>query len=127
MGFKRLFSMYPNLKDHFGEFKNIKIDEIDESQSHLRRVLTAMDNCVAALGDSVSFSAYAEELGRRHNRRNFRPRLMHLNAFRSCFISVVHEILAMAYLWDPEVEQAWNRLFDYITILMLRGIQLAEE
>ncbi|EDO44015.1 predicted protein [Nematostella vectensis] len=119
-------NMHPGLQTYFSEFKHIKIDNINGSHGHPRRLLMAIDNAVTALGDSDSFSAYLVELGRRHHGMNFRPGPTHFNDLRKCFLSVIKEILATASLWDFQVEEAWNRLFDSITAMMLRGIQLAK-
>ncbi|EDO44016.1 predicted protein [Nematostella vectensis] len=124
--YKRFLNMHPGLQTYFSEFKHIKIDNINGSHGHPRRLLMAIDNAVTALGDSDSFSAYLVELGRRHHGMNFRPGPTHFNDLRKCFLSVIEEILATASLWDFQVEEAWNRLFDSITAMILRGIQLAK-
>ncbi|KAL9959106.1 hypothetical protein ACROYT_G036189 [Oculina patagonica] len=74
--FLRLFLMKPDLPKLFPEFKSLNSEQLDTSNamfSHAERVMRAVENAVSALDDAVSFTAYLEELGRRHKGRALKP------------------------------------------------------
>lgn len=78
--------MKPDLPKLFPELKSINNGQLETSSaifSHAERVMQAVENAVSALNDAVSFTAYLEELGRRHKVRALKPDYLEVsfNAF----------------------------------------------
>ena len=68
--------MKPDLPKLFPELKSLNSGELDTSNAifkHAERVMRAVENAVSAVDDAVSFTAYLEELGRRHKVRALKP------------------------------------------------------
>ena len=68
--------MKPDLPKLFPELKSITSGQLDASNTvfgHAERVMRAVENAVSALDDAESFTAYLEELGRRHKVRALKP------------------------------------------------------
>lgn len=71
--------MNPEYQRLFPEFKDLTYEELQKAQiihGHAKRVMKALENAITALDDSVSFSGYLEELGRRHKARSLKPYLL---------------------------------------------------
>lgn len=78
--------MKPDLPKLFPELKNVNSGQIGTSHalfSHAERVMRAVENAVSALDDAVSFTAYLEELGRRHKVRALKPDYLEVSFFFS--------------------------------------------
>ena len=65
--------MNPTLKAFFPDFKDISVDEINQRNSHPRRLMAAIENSVNSLNDVETFTEYVTELGRRHSRYSLKP------------------------------------------------------
>ena len=65
--------MNPTLKASFPDFKDISVDEINQRNSHPRRLMAAIENSVNSLNDVEIFTEYVTELGRRHSRYSLKP------------------------------------------------------
>lgn len=75
----RFFEKNPEYQRLFPEFKDLTYEELQGANTihgHAKRVMKAIENAITALDDSVSFSAYLEELGRRHKARALKPYLL---------------------------------------------------
>lgn len=73
------FEKNPEYQKLFPEFKELTYEELQNAKTiygHGKRVMKAIENAISALDDSVSFSAYLEELGRRHKARSLKPYLL---------------------------------------------------
>jgi len=76
--------MKPDLPKLFPEFKSVSSGHLDTSNAffaHAERVMKAGENAVSALDDAVSFTAYLEELGRRHKVRALKPDYLEVTIF----------------------------------------------
>ena len=72
----RFFEKNPEYQRLFPEFKDVPPEELEKTNAlygHAKRVMKAVENAVSALDDAESFSAYLEELGRRHKTRALKP------------------------------------------------------
>lgn len=72
----RFFEQNPEYQRLFPEFKDVPPEELEKTNAlygHAKRVMKAVENAVSALDDAESFSAYLEELGRRHKSRALKP------------------------------------------------------
>ena len=74
--FFRFLSENPSLKSRFSDFKSIAIDEINKSNTHPKRLVAAIENCVISLDDMETFAEYVLELGRRHAYLNSKPTML---------------------------------------------------
>ena len=76
--------MKPDLAKLFPELRSINSGQFDASNTvfgHAERVMRAVENAVSALDDADSFTAYLEELGRRHKVRALKPDYLEVNCF----------------------------------------------
>ena len=72
----RFFEKNPEYQRLFPEFKDVPPEELEKTNAlygHTKRVMKAVENAVSALDDAESFSAYLDELGRRHKTRALKP------------------------------------------------------
>lgn len=76
----RFLKMNPDIKSRFTEFKEISIDEINKSNGHPRRLMTAIENSIGSLDDPETFAGYVLELGRRHIRLRSKPTKSHVRS-----------------------------------------------
>lgn len=77
--------MKPDLPKLFPELKSINSGQLDASNTvfgHAERVMRAVENAVSALDDAESFTAYLEELGRRHKVRALKPDYLEVSFFQ---------------------------------------------
>ncbi|XP_067830899.1 x globin [Heptranchias perlo] len=125
--FIRLFETHPECKDVFFLFRDIddlqQLKMSKELQSHGLRVMSFIEKSVARLTQEDKLEQLAFELGRSHCRYNAPPK--YYEYVGTQFIAVVRPILKEK--WTPEVEEAWKRLFDYLTIMMKRGYREEEQ
>ena len=56
-----------------------ELEKTNALYGHAKRVMKAVENAVSALDDAESFSAYLEELGRRHKTRALKPAYLEVN------------------------------------------------
>ncbi|XP_072130872.1 x globin [Mobula birostris] len=121
--FIRLFETHPECKDVFFLFRDIEdlqqLRMSKELQSHGLRVMSFIEKSVARLSQEEKLEQLAFELGRSHCRYNAPPKYYKYVGVQ--FIAVVKPILKEK--WTPEVEEAWENLFDYLTTTMRRGYQ----
>ena len=78
----RFFEKNPEYQRLFPEFKDVPPEELEKTNAlygHAKRVMKALENAVSALDDAESFSAYLEELGRRHKTRALKPTYLEVN------------------------------------------------
>ncbi|XP_041035158.1 x globin [Carcharodon carcharias] len=125
--FIRLFETHPECKDVFFLFRDIEdlqqLKMSKELQSHGLRVMSFIEKSVARLAQEDKLEQLAFELGRSHCRYNAPPKYYEYVGVQ--FIAVVKPILKEK--WTPDVEEAWKCLFDYLTRMMKRGYQDAEQ
>ncbi|XP_067875295.1 x globin [Heterodontus francisci] len=123
----RLFETHPECKDVFFLFRDIddlqQLKMSKELQSHGLRVMSFIEKSVARLAQEDKLEQLAFELGRSHYRYNAPPKYYEYVGLQ--FIDVVKPILKEK--WTPDVEEAWKSLFDYLTRMMKRGYQEAEQ
>ncbi|XP_069766222.1 x globin [Narcine bancroftii] len=124
--FIRLFETHPECKDVFFLFRDIddlqQLKMNKELQSHGLRVMSFIEKSVARLDQEEKLEQLAFELGRSHCRYNAPPKYYKYVGVQ--FMAVVKPILKEK--WTPEVEEAWECHFDYLTTVMKRGYQEAE-
>ncbi|XP_034648614.1 hemoglobin-2-like [Trachemys scripta elegans] len=87
------------------------------------RVMSFIEKSVARLDQEDKLEQLAFELGRSHYRYNAPPKYYEYVGIQ--FISTVQPILKER--WTPEVEEAWQSLFRYLTATMKRGYYEEEE
>uniref|UniRef100_UPI00398F5237 x globin n=1 Tax=Pristiophorus japonicus TaxID=55135 RepID=UPI00398F5237 len=125
--FIRLFETHPECKDVFFLFRDIddlqQLKMSKELQSHGLRVMSFIEKSVARLAQEDKLQQLAFELGRSHCRYNAPPKYYEYVGVQ--FIAVVKPILKEK--WTADVEEAWKCLFDYLTTMMKRGYQDAEQ
>ena len=83
--------MKPDLPKLFPELKSINSGQLDSSNTvfgHAERVMRAVENAVSALDDADSFTAYLEELGRRHKVRALKPDFLEVSCWVFFFFSL---------------------------------------
>ncbi|KAJ7380382.1 hypothetical protein OS493_008835 [Desmophyllum pertusum] len=120
--FLRLFYMKPDLPKLFPELKNVNSGQIGTSHalfSHAERVMRAVENAVSALDDAVGFTAYLEELGRRHKVRALKPD--YLEAMHKAFMWTLDDLLHST--WNSDTAEAWSKLFLFVCDVMIRGLR----
>uniref|UniRef100_H3ARB7 Globin domain-containing protein n=1 Tax=Latimeria chalumnae TaxID=7897 RepID=H3ARB7_LATCH len=125
--FIRLFETHPECKDVFFLFRDIddfhQLKMSKELQAHGLRVMSFIEKSVARLEQKDKLEQIAFELGRSHCRYNAPPKYYEYVGVQ--FISVVKPILKEA--WTPEVEEAWQILFKYLTAVMKKGYYVEEK
>ncbi|PFX30557.1 globin-1-like isoform X2 [Stylophora pistillata] len=120
--FIKFFEKNPEYQRLFPEFKDVPPSELEKTNAlygHAKRVMKAVENAVSALDDSESFSAYLEELGRRHKTRALKP--MYLDSMQEALMFVLQDLLESS--WTEETADAWNKLFRFVTEHMTYGLQ----
>ncbi|CAH3152669.1 unnamed protein product [Pocillopora meandrina] len=120
--FLRFFEMNPDYQKLFPEFKDVDPVELENTSAlygHAKRVMKAVENAVSSLDDAFSFAAYLEELGRRHIARALKP--SYLDAMQEALMYNLKDLLRSQ--WTKETEEAWNRLFRFISSTMVKGLQ----
>lgn len=120
--FIKFFENNPEYQRLFPEFKDVPPSELAKTNAlygHAKRVMKAVENAVSALDDSESFSAYLEELGRRHKTRFLKP--TYLDSMQEALMFVLKDLLKSS--WTEETADAWNKLFQFITEHMVYGLQ----
>ncbi|XP_074873014.1 cytoglobin-1-like [Carettochelys insculpta] len=119
--FIRLFETHPECKDAFFLFRDIddlqQLKRNKELQAHGLRVMSFIEKSVARLDQEDKLEHLAFELGRSHCRYNAPPKYYEYVGIQ--FISAVRPIFKER--WTPEVEEAWQSLFKYLTATMKRG------
>ncbi|XP_007068330.2 cytoglobin-1 [Chelonia mydas] len=119
--FIRLFETHPECKDVFFLFRDIddlqQLKMNKELRAHGLRVMSFIEKSVARLDQEDKLEQLAFELGRSHYRYNAPPKYYEYVGIQ--FISTVQPILKER--WTPEVEEAWQSLFKYLTAAMKRG------
>ncbi|CAM4615177.1 neuroglobin-like [Lepidochelys kempii] len=125
--FIRLFETHPECKDVFFLFRDIddlqQLKMNKELRAHGLRVMSFIEKSVARLDQEDKLEQLAFELGRSHYRYNAPPKYYEYVGIQ--FISTVQPILKER--WTPEVEEAWQSLFKYLTAAMKRGYYKEEE
>ncbi|XP_026514694.1 cytoglobin-1-like [Terrapene carolina triunguis] len=125
--FIRLFETHPECKDVFFLFRDIEdLEQLKmnkELRAHGLRVMSFIEKSVARLDQEDKLEQLAFELGRSHFRYNAPPKYYEYVGIQ--FISTVQPILKER--WTPEVEEAWQSLFKYLTDTMKRGYYEEEE
>lgn len=120
--FLRFFETNPEYQKLFPEFKDVDPRELENTTAlygHAKRVMKAVENAVSSLDDAFGFAAYLEELGRRHKSRALKP--AYLDAMQEALMYTVKELLN--HQWTHETEEAWNKLFRFISSTMIKGLQ----
>jgi len=120
--FLRFFEKNPEYQKLFPEFKDVPPEELEKTNAlygHTKRVMKAVENAVSALDDAESFSAYLDELGRRHKTRSLRP--THLEAMQDALMFTLQDLLKSS--WTDETSDAWKKLFHFIIDHMIYGLQ----
>ncbi|EDO37414.1 predicted protein [Nematostella vectensis] len=120
--FLRFFDMNPDYQNLFPEFKSLSYEELQKANAlhgHAKRVMKAVENAVMSIDDVMSFSAYLEELGRRHKTRALKP--SYLEAMHGALMDTLRNLLQSQ--WTEETAEAWNKLFSFISTTMVRGLQ----
>ncbi|XP_068673110.1 cytoglobin-1-like [Montipora foliosa] len=120
--FLRFFQKNPDYRKLFPEFKDVDLLEIEKNSAlhgHAKRVMKAVENAVSSMDDAFGFAAYLEGLGRRHKSRALKP--IYLDAMQESLMSTLKELLN--HQWTHETEEAWNKLFLFISSTMVKGLQ----
>ncbi|XP_020600641.1 neuroglobin-like [Orbicella faveolata] len=120
--FLRFFDLNPDYQRLFPEFKDVDPSELENTSAlygHAKRVMKAVENAVSSLDDAVSFAGYLEELGRRHKARALKP--AYLDAMQEALMYALKDLLKSQ--WTKETEEAWNKLFRFISSTMVKGLQ----
>lgn len=87
----RFFQVNPEYQKLFPEFRNIRLEDIGKTSGllgHPKHVTKSLENAVSALKDAEIFTAYMEELGRRHQDRGLKP--CHLDVSSVCLKPSCH-------------------------------------
>ncbi|XP_028408969.1 myoglobin-like isoform X2 [Dendronephthya gigantea] len=117
-----LFQVYPEMQNLFPEFRGQgNVDKLETTQflnGHAKRLMTAVENSVNALGDFESCSTYLQELGRRHKIRKLKPH--YLERMGAAMMLAFKELYPD--LWTEETDEAWNKLYKYISDMMVEGL-----
>ncbi|XP_028408968.1 neuroglobin-like isoform X1 [Dendronephthya gigantea] len=120
--FVNLFQVYPEMQNLFPEFRGQgNVDKLETTQflnGHAKRLMTAVENSVNALGDFESCSTYLQELGRRHKIRKLKPH--YLERMGAAMMLAFKELYPD--LWTEETDEAWNKLYKYISDMMVEGL-----
>ncbi|CAG5130126.1 unnamed protein product [Candidula unifasciata] len=107
----------PEIRGSFRSFRDKTMEELKASavlRSHVLRVMGAVEKVVARLDNEEKLVTLLHELGQRHLVYSVRPEFLDLigpeynNAIKP----------PLGDKWTPEVEQAWDDLFRYITHVM---------
>lgn len=120
--FLRFFQQNPDYQKLFPEFRDVDPSELQNTSAlygHAKRVMKAVENAVSSLDDGFGFAGYLEELGRRHKSRALKP--MYLDAMQEALMCTLKELLN--HQWTLETEEAWNKLFRFISTTMIKGLQ----
>ncbi|BFZ11773.1 hypothetical protein BsWGS_14812 [Bradybaena similaris] len=107
----------PEVRGQFRSFRDKTMDELKASavlRSHVMRVMGAVEKVVARLDSEEKLVTLLQELGQRHLVYNVRPEFLDLIGPE--FNNAIKPPLGDK--WTPEVEQAWEELFRYITHVM---------
>ncbi|XP_042295403.1 neuroglobin-like [Sceloporus undulatus] len=119
--FIRLFETHPECKDVFFLFRDIddlhQLKMSKELQAHGLRVMSFIEKSVARLDQEEKLEHLAFELGRSHCRYKAPPK--YYEYIGTQFIQAVQPILKET--WTPEIEKAWESLFQYLAATMRRG------
>nr|XP_014433191.1 neuroglobin-like [Pelodiscus sinensis] len=94
-----------------------------ELQAHGLRVMSFIEKSVARLDQEDKLEHLAFELGRNHYRYSAPPKYYEYVGVQ--FISAVQPILKER--WTPELQEAWQSLFKYLTATMEQGYYAEEE
>ncbi|XP_077788538.1 neuroglobin-like [Podarcis muralis] len=125
--FIRLFETHPECKDVFFLFRDIddlqQLKMSKELQAHGLRVMSFIEKSVARLDQEDKLEQLAFELGRNHFRYKAPPK--YYEYVGAQFIQAVQPILKEH--WTPEVEKAWQSLFEYLAATMRRGFSTEEK
>uniref|UniRef100_H3A474 X globin n=2 Tax=Latimeria chalumnae TaxID=7897 RepID=H3A474_LATCH len=117
----RLFETHPECKDVFFLFRDVddlqRLRTSKELRAHGLRVMSFVEKSVARLEHSERLEQLALELGKSHYRYNAPPKYYQYVGIE--FVCAVQPILKER--WTPEVEEAWQTLFKYVTEVMKRG------
>ncbi|XP_029902585.1 cytoglobin-1-like isoform X1 [Myripristis murdjan] len=122
----RLFETHPECRDVFLEFRDEedleKLKASRELRAHGLRIMSFVEKVVARIDHAERMDRLILDLGRKHFRYHAPPKYY---AFMGAeFIRAIQPMLKGG--WSPEVEDAWQTLFQYIFCLMKRGF-LEEE
>ncbi|XP_060114507.1 neuroglobin-like [Heteronotia binoei] len=125
--FIRLFETHPECKDAFFLFRDIddfqQLKMSKELQAHGLRVMSFIEKSVGRLDQTDKLEHLAFELGRSHCRYQAPPKYYEYIGVQ--FIQAVRPILKED--WTPEVEEAWENLFQYLAATMRRGFYTEEK
>ncbi|KAJ7380380.1 hypothetical protein OS493_008832 [Desmophyllum pertusum] len=120
--FLKFFEKNPEYQRLFPEFRDVPPGELEKTNAlygHAKRVMKAVENAVSALDDAESFSAYLDELGRRHKTRPLKP--TYLDSMQVALMVTLQDLLQSS--WTEETAEAWNKLFHFIVEKMIKGLQ----
>ena len=81
--------MNPEYQKLFPEFKSVAPDDLEKTNAlygHVKRVMKAVENAVSSMNDVETFTAYLEELGRRHGTPTLKP--SYLDVSSTSYITV---------------------------------------
>lgn len=120
--FLRFFEKHPEYQRLFPEFRDVPPEELEKTNAlygHAKRVMKAVENAVSALDDAESFSAYLDELGRRHKTRALKP--AYLESMQDALMFTLQDLLKSS--WTDETSAAWKKLFQFIIEHMIYGLQ----
>ncbi|XP_077174681.1 neuroglobin-like [Paroedura picta] len=125
--FIRLFETHPECKDAFFLFRDIddlqQLKMSKELQAHGLRVMSFVEKSVGRLDQTDKLELLAFNLGRSHCRYQAPPK--YYEYVGAQFIQAAQPILKEE--WTPEVEQAWEALFKYVSATMRRGFSTEAE
>lgn len=118
--FVKLFETHPECKDFF-LFKDVqdleKLKASRELRAHGLRIMSVIEKTVARIDHMDRVDKLILDLGRKHHGYSAPPQYyVYVGAE---FVRAVQPMLKER--WSPEVEEAWQTLFLYITTLMKRG------
>ena len=85
--FNRLFKKDPALQNMFSEFRELRLEELEQTRElrgHTERVMRAVENSVNAMEDQDSLREYLVELGRRHVMRSAKPSVGNVSIQLQC-------------------------------------------
>ncbi|XP_077990370.1 neuroglobin-like [Glandiceps talaboti] len=110
---RRFFQFAYSTEETDGDSKNRQ-----RLREHGLRFMNLVKKLLAYVNDDERFDNLLIDLGRRH--KDYSADIDMISIFEEQFIISIRPTLK--HSWDPNVEEAWTRLFEYIAYMMKRGI-----
>ena len=104
----RFFEVNPEYQKLFPEFKSVALDDLEKTNAlygHAKRVMKAVENAVSSMEDAETFSAYLEELGRRHKTRALKPTYLDVSSSLFCTACYLAVLLSITQVNSYDVHQ----------------------